>query len=42
VFPECAWAKLPKLPQYSVAFFGVLRAGLIVVNVNPLYTPHDL
>jgi long-chain acyl-CoA synthetase len=25
-----------------VAFFGVLRAGLIVVNVNPLYTPHEL
>lgn len=25
-----------------MAFFGVLRAGLIVVNVNPLYTPHEL
>jgi long-chain acyl-CoA synthetase len=30
------------LPQYPVAFFGVLRAALIVVNVNPLYTPHEL
>lgn len=33
---------LPNLLQYPVAFFGVLRAGLIVVNVNPLYTPHEL
>jgi long-chain acyl-CoA synthetase len=33
---------LPNLLQYPVAFFGVLRAGLIVVNVNPLYTSHEL
>ncbi len=33
---------LPNLLQYPVAFFGVLRAGLVVVNVNPLYTPHEL
>jgi long-chain acyl-CoA synthetase len=33
---------LPNLLQYPVAFFGVLRAGLIVVNVNPLYTTHEL
>jgi len=30
---------LPNLIAYPVAFFAVLRAGLIVVNVNPLYTP---
>jgi long-chain acyl-CoA synthetase len=30
------------LLQYPVAVFGVLRAGMIVVNVNPLYTPREL
>ena len=33
---------LPNLLAYPVAFLGVLRAGLIVVNVNPLYTPREL
>jgi long-chain acyl-CoA synthetase len=33
---------LPNLLQYPVTFFGVLRAGLIVVNVNPLYTSYEL
>jgi len=33
---------LPNLLAYPVAFFAVLRAGLIVVNVNPLYTPREL
>ncbi len=33
---------LPNLLQYPVALFGVLRAGLVVVNVNPLYTPREL
>jgi long-chain acyl-CoA synthetase len=33
---------LPNLLAYPVAFFGALRAGLIVVNVNPLYTPREL
>ncbi|MFZ1641479.1 MAG: long-chain-fatty-acid--CoA ligase FadD [Candidatus Contendobacter sp.] len=33
---------LPNLLQYPVALFGALRAGLIVVNVNPLYTPREL
>ncbi|GAL23627.1 long-chain-fatty-acid-CoA ligase [Vibrio variabilis] len=28
--------------QYPIALFGVLRAGLIAVNVNPLYTPREL
>ena len=33
---------MPNLLQYPVALFGVLRAGCIVVNVNPLYTPREL
>lgn len=33
---------LPNLLQYPVALFGALRAGLIVVNVNPLYTASEL
>ncbi|MBN3098175.1 long-chain-fatty-acid--CoA ligase FadD [Pectobacterium brasiliense] len=33
---------MPNLLQYPVALFGVLRAGLVVVNVNPLYTPREL
>jgi len=33
---------MPNLLQYPVALFGALRAGLVVVNVNPLYTPPEL
>ncbi|GKW22638.1 long-chain-fatty-acid--CoA ligase [Pectobacterium carotovorum subsp. carotovorum] len=33
---------MPNLLQYPVALFGVLRAGMVVVNVNPLYTPREL
>ena len=33
---------MPNILQYPVALFGILRAGLIVVNVNPLYTPREL
>ncbi len=33
---------MPNLLQYPVALFGALRAGLVVVNVNPLYTPREL
>ncbi|MGQ5522405.1 AMP-binding protein [Chitinimonas sp. PSY-7] len=33
---------MPNLLQYPVCVFGVLRAGLTVVNVNPLYTPREL
>ncbi|MCJ0812125.1 long-chain-fatty-acid--CoA ligase FadD [Vibrio vulnificus] len=33
---------MPNLLQYPVALFGVLRAGCIAVNVNPLYTPREL
>jgi long-chain acyl-CoA synthetase len=32
----------PNLLQYPVVLFGILRAGLTVVNVNPLYTPREL
>jgi long-chain acyl-CoA synthetase len=33
---------MPNLPQYMVAIAAILRAGLVVVNVNPLYTPREL
>jgi long-chain acyl-CoA synthetase len=33
---------MPNLLQYPVAMFGLLRAGLIGVNCNPLYTPREL
>ncbi len=33
---------MPNLLQYPVALFGALRAGLAVVNTNPLYTPREL
>lgn len=33
---------MPNLLQYPIALFGVLRAGMVAVNVNPLYTPREL
>ncbi len=33
---------MPNLLQYPVAVFGALRAGLVVVNTNPLYTDREL
>jgi len=33
---------LPNMLAYPVTFLGALRAGMIVVNVNPLYTPREL
>ena len=33
---------MPNVPQYPVAVAGILRAGFVVVNVNPLYTPREL
>jgi long-chain acyl-CoA synthetase len=33
---------MPNTPQYPVAMAGILRAGYVVVNVNPLYTPREL
>ena len=34
--------QLPNLVQYPVVLFGVLRAGLVAINTNPLYTPKEL
>lgn len=33
---------LPNVNQYPIALCGILKAGLVVVNVNPLYTPREL
>ena len=33
---------MPNVPQYPVVVAGILRAGLVVVNVNPLYTAREL
>jgi len=33
---------MPNLLQYPVCVFGLLRAGYVVVNVNPMYTPREL
>ncbi|UCV27148.1 long-chain-fatty-acid--CoA ligase [Ferribacterium limneticum] len=33
---------MPNILQYPVALFGTLRAGCVVVNCNPLYTPREL
>ena len=34
--------QMPNILQYPVALFGALRAGLVVVNTNPLYTPREM
>lgn len=34
--------QMPNLLQFPVVMFGALRAGLIVVNTNPLYTPREM
>src|SRR5690606_2922409 len=34
--------QMPNALQFPIAFFGALRAGLIVVNTNPLYTPREM
>ena len=33
---------MPNVPQYPVTVAAILRAGYVVVNVNPLYTPREL
>lgn len=33
---------LPNIPQYPIAFFGILRAGAVVVPTNPLYTGREM
>jgi long-chain acyl-CoA synthetase len=34
--------QLPNILQYPVVVFGAMRAGLVVVNTNPLYTPREM
>jgi long-chain acyl-CoA synthetase len=34
--------QMPNLLQYPIALFGALRAGMVVVNVNPLYTAREM
>ena len=34
--------QMPNLLQYPIAMYGVLKAGLIAVNTNPLYTPSEM
>ena len=34
--------QMPNLLQFPIAFTGALKAGLIVVNTNPLYTPREM
>jgi long-chain acyl-CoA synthetase len=34
--------QMPNLLQFPIVFFGALRAGLIAVNTNPLYTPREM
>lgn len=34
--------QLPNILQYPVVVFGALRAGMVVVNTNPLYTPNEI
>ena len=33
---------MPNILQYPVALFGILRAGMVAVNVNPLYTAREI
>ena len=33
---------MPNVPQYPVAVAAILRAGLVLININPLYTPREL
>ena len=33
---------MPNILQYPIAVFGALRAGLVVVNTNPLYTAREM
>lgn len=33
---------MPNIMQFPIAFFGALKAGLTVININPLYTPREL
>jgi long-chain acyl-CoA synthetase len=33
---------MPNILQYPIVLFGVLRAGMVIVNTNPLYTPREM
>jgi long-chain acyl-CoA synthetase len=33
---------MPNILQYPVALFGAMRAGMIIVNTNPMYTAREL
>lgn len=33
---------MPNILQYPIVMFGIIRAGMVLVNVNPLYTAHEL
>lgn len=39
---DCIALMLPNVLQYPIAVLGVLRAGMVVTNVNPLYTSREL
>lgn len=34
--------QLPNILQYPIALIGFLRAGMVIVNMNPLYTPYEM
>ncbi len=34
--------QMPNLLQYPIALYGILKAGMVVVNMNPLYTPSEM
>lgn len=34
--------QMPNCSQYPIVLYGSLRAGLVVVNTNPLYTPREM
>jgi len=39
---ECVAIMLPNILQFPVTMYGILRAGLAAVNINPLYTSREL
>lgn len=39
---DCIALQMPNLLQFPVALFGALKAGLTIVNTNPLYTPREM
>ena len=39
---ECFAIYMPNLPEYAVAFHGIISVGGIVTTINPLYTPDEL